>query len=201
MLLTGCTSPAAEVPSGFNGEDLAAKATALHEIISPEEVAKVAGVDAALIGMHYENYSPDPSRHSVQYHWPGGKTVSLPGGHSIDEYHSLGIAFVKPVSREEFKAQYHNNADLQKKVNELGADSTLGADEAIAEARYISEYAGVRKLEEVPRVGEMAFWETPVQALHVFADGVTFTITVNLGEDEKENRNKAVEMVKAILKR
>lgn len=201
MLLAGCTNPAAEVPSDFKGGELAAKAGALHEIVPVEEVAAVAGTDAGKIGMHYENYSPNPATHTLQYHWLSGKTLSLPGGHSIDEYHSLGIAFVKPMNTEEFKAQYSSNADLQKKVDELGADSTLGADEAIAEARYISEYAKVRKLEEVPRVGEMAFWETPVQALHVFANGVAFTVTVNLGEDEKENRAKAVEMVKVILNR
>lgn len=197
VILSSCTKPAAEMPSDFKGTALAAKATALHKIISVEEVAGWAGTDTGKIGIHYENYASDPSEHSIQYHWPSGKVVSLPGGHSIDEYHSVGIAFLESMNMEEFKTRYGSNAGLQKKVNELGKDSTLGADVAIAEARYIGEYAKVRKLEEIPQVGELAFWEMPIQALHVYADGVTFTVTVNLGE--KENRNKAVEMVKIIL--
>lgn len=196
-MLGACTKPAAEMPSDFKGTELAAKVTALHQIISVDEVAGWAGTDTGKIGIHYENYASDPSEHSIQYHWPSGNTLSLPGGHSIDEYHSLTIAFLEPMNREEFRTRYGTNAGLQKKVNELGKDNALGADAAIAEARYIGEYAKVRKLEEISQVGELAFWEMPVQALHVYADGVTFTVTVNLGE--KENRSKAVEMVKIIL--
>lgn len=201
LLLTACTKPGAEVPSDFKGGELAAKVTALHKIVSLEDVARLAGVDAGKIGIHYENYSPAPRQHSVQYHWPTGNTVSLPGGHSIDEYHSVGIAFVEAMTAGEFKSRYGTNAGLQKRVDELGKDSTLNADAITAEAKYLAGYAQSRKLESLSGVGEAAWWETPVQALHVFADGVAFTVTVNVGENENANRTKAVEMVRIILTR
>lgn len=199
MMFSGCTKPTAEVPSDFKGENLAAKVTALHKIVSLEDVAGLAGVDAGKIGIHYEDYSPDPQQHSVQYHWPTGNTVSLPGGHSIDEYHSAGIAFVESMTADEFRNRYGTNAGLQKKVNDLGKDSTLSAEVAIAEAKYLGDYAKSRKLESLSGIGEIAIWETPVQALHVFADGVAFTVTINVGENEKANRGKAVEFVRLIL--
>ncbi len=199
VLLCSCAKPGAELPGGFKGEDLAAKATALHEIISPEDVARLAGTDAGKIRIHYENYSPDPARHSVQYYWPTGETLALPGGNTIDEYHSAGIAFVESLTSNEFRRRYGSNAGLQEKVNELGKDSTLSADAVIAEAKYLAGYAKTRKLENLSGIGEIAYWETPVQALHVFADGVTFTVTINAGENEKTNRSKATELVHLIL--
>lgn len=201
ILLTACTKPRAEVTSDFKGAELVAKVTALHTIVSVEDVARLAGVDAEKIGIHYEDYSSAPQHHSVQYHWPTGNTVSLPGGHSIDEYHSLGIAFVETMTADEFKSRYGTNAGLQKKVDMLGKDSTLDTDAITAEAKYLAGYAQNRKLESLSGVGEAAWWETPVQALHVFADGVAFTVTVNVGENESANRTKAVEMVRIILNR
>ncbi len=199
IFLGACTRPAAEVPSDFNGGELAARATALHKIVLPEDVALLAGVEAGKIGIHYEDYSPTPGQHSVQYHWPTGNIVSLPGGHAIDEYHSLGIAFVEAMTADEFRSRYGSNAGLQKRVDQLGKDSTLNADAITAEAKYLAGYAQSRKLEGLSGVGEAAWWETPVQALHVFADGVAFTVTVNVGENESANRTKAVEMVRMIL--
>lgn len=201
LMLGACSRPTAEVPSGFSGNDLAKKVIALHEIISLEEVARFAGVEVSKIGIHYEDYSPYPAQHSVQYHWPTGQTVSLPGGNSIDEYHSAGIAFVESMTAEEFRSSYGTNAGLQKRVNELGKDSSLTAEAAIAETRYLADYAKIRKLESLSAVGEIAFWETPVQALHVFADGVTFTVTINTGENEKVNRDKAIKIAGIILSR
>lgn len=198
-MLGACTGPTAEVPSDFNGSEMAARAMALHKIISTEDVARLAGVDAGKIGIHYENYSPALRKHSVHYHWPTGNTVSLPGGHTIDEYHSLGIAFVEAMTAEEFRSRYGTNAGLQQRVDELGKDSTLNTDVVTAEAKYLADYAQNRHLKSLNGVGEAAWWETPVQALHVFADGVAFTVTVNVGENESTNRTKAVEMVRIIL--
>lgn len=199
VVLCGCTKPTAEMPSDFEGAKLAAKVTALHEILSADDVAGLSGADAGKIGIHYENFSSDPAQHSLQYHWPTGNILSLPGGHSIDEYHSAGIAFVELMTADEFKQRYGTNAGLQQKVNELGKDSTLSTEVAIAEAKYLGEYAKSRELESLDGVGELAFWETPVQALHVFADGVSFTVTINVGENEETNRGKATELVRLIL--
>ena len=63
----------------------------------------------------------------------------------------------------------------------------------------IADYADRRKTEKLENVATMAFWETPMNALHVLAKDAAFTLTANFGENEALAKDKSVELTNAIL--
>ena len=79
----------------------------------------------------------------------------------------------------------------QDEINRITKDETVDADIAIAEAKGLAENAKTQQFEKLENIGEAAYWETPVNALHVFANGISFTVTTNL-ENEKRSKEKAI---------
>ena len=71
-------------------------------------------------------------------------------------------------------------------------------DIVISEAKYLAKNSKIQKFEKWENFGELSYWETPVNALHVFVDGISFTVTTNF-PDEKLSRNKAIAFTKLII--
>ncbi len=190
-----------EVPAGFNSKVLV-EIMKKPQSLSKSKIAEIAGTEAAKIKIYNEWVSPEISKRTVLYSWPNGgnKTIRTRSGKELklDAYSSLGIGFIKKISKQDFLKQFESKEFIQNEINRISKDENIEADLAIAEAKNLAENAKVQKFEKLDKVGEIAFWETPVQALHVFANGVAFTISTNM-EEESASRQAALEMVKLIM--
>jgi len=203
VLVTACnnTNPSVTVPDTFETKQLIS-IMQNPQSVSKESIAKIAGTDASKIKVYNENFSPDVSKRTILFSWANGekKSVKTTDGKELqlEGYNSLGLGFVTKISKENFQKKYESKTAVQEDINRITKDETLDADIAIAEAKNMAANAKTQQFEKLENVGEVAYWEMPVNALHVFAKGVSFTITTNL-TDEKASREKAVELVQFVF--
>lgn len=201
LISCGKKNETVEVPAGFNSKVLV-EIMKNPQSVSKEEIAKIAGTEAAKIKIYNEWFSPQVSKRTVLYSWPNGenKTVKTQSGKELklDAYSSLGIGFIKKISKQDFQKQYESNEFIQKEINRITNDESIDADLAIHEAKHLAENAKIQKFEKMLNIGEAAYWETTVNALHVFVNGTAFTVTTNM-EGESTSRQAALKMVKLIM--
>lgn len=203
MLLLACNDKqeSAVVPATFEYRQLAAIMKD-PKAIDRERIARIAGTEATKLKTYQENFSADVSKRTIVFSWPNGekKSVKTTGGKELqlEGHSSLGLGFVKKTSEENFRKKFAGKASVQEEINSITKDENIDADIAISEARYLAENARLQQFDEVENVGEAAYWETPVNALHVYARGISFTVTTNM-ENEKASRKKAVELTKFIF--
>lgn len=188
------------IPAGFNSEEIISRQDHLQKILTREMVAEVLNVPPDKIEEHTENHLNQKGQYTVLYSWATGDKKKVGGGkYEIDEYHSISIGFVKRMNTEAFEKYYGTNDGLQMQVDEMANAEHFNKETTTIEAKYIAEYARRRKTEKLGDVATMAFWETPVNALHVLAKDAAFTITVNFGDNEALARKKSVVLVNTIL--
>ncbi|MFV0472138.1 MAG: hypothetical protein ACK5L7_08940 [Paludibacteraceae bacterium] len=203
LLLTGCnnTHQSAEAPATFEVKQLTA-IMQNPQSVSKESIAKVAGTDAAKIKIYNEDFAADVSKRTILFSWVNGKkkSVKTTDGKELqmDGYSSLGLGFVTKISKEDFRKKFESKSYVQDEIDRVTKDETVDADIAIAEAKNLAANAKIQNFEKLENLGESAYWETPVNALHVFAKGISFTVTTNLA-DENKSKEKAVELVKLVF--
>lgn len=206
VLLSACGSgggnstSSLRIPDTFQPEALLRDSNQLASILTKEMVAEIAGIDSGKIGMRLENDISRGGPYTLQYSWPTGKTHTVGGKHTIATYHSLGIGFVSPMDEAAFSRRYGSAAGVQEAVDALASAPYFNQEAALAEGQYLAAYAQRRKPQKLDGVGTLAYWETPVNALHVLANGAAFTITTNFGDDEKEAREKAIALAGAVVR-
>ena len=100
---------------------------------------------------------------------------------------------------EEFEQYYGTNDGLQMQVDAMAKQKDFNKETGTVEAKYIAGYAERRKTEKLENVATMAFWETPMNSLHILAKDAAFTITANFGDDETLAKKKSAELVNTIL--
>ena len=186
------------VPDDFNSEKIISKQNQLAQILTKEIVAKAVNVPVEKIEMSVENSISRSGQYTALYSWATGKKRKV-GKHEIDEYHSISIGFVKQMKAADFEKYYGTNDGLQQQVDNMAKQEHFNKETGTAEAKYIAEYAGKRKTEKLQNVATTAFWETPMNALHVLAKDAAFTVTANFGDDEAMAKKKSIELVNAIL--
>lgn len=203
LLLSACnqSKKSVEVPEAFEARLLTAIMKA-PEAVSKETLAKIAETDKMNIKIHNENFSADVSQRTVLFSWLNGekRTIKTALGKelSINAYSSLGLGFVKKTSKENFRNKFESRTSVQEEINRITKDETIDADLAIAEAKYLAQNAKIQQFEKLENVGELAYWETPINALHIFANGISFTVTTNL-KNEKDAKEKAIELVQYVF--
>jgi len=196
LLLTACnnTHKSAEAPATFEAKQLIAMMQN-PQSVSKESIAGIAGTDAAKIKIYNEDFAADVSKRTILFSWANGdkKTVKTTDGKELqlDGYSSLGLGFVTKISKADFQKKYESKTAVQDEINRITKDETIDADIAIAEAKGLAENAKTQQFEKLDNVGELSYWETPVNALHVFANGICFTVTTNL-ENEKRSKEKTI---------
>lgn len=208
ICLVGCTGggrPAAVMPEAFDAQELLALIADSAAGWPVDEIAALARVPAGDIAVHTEDGEGRPDRKRLSFHWPSpeaisfttisGETVALP------RHHSFGIGNVRPTDRGTFEQHQLTGAGIRASIDELANDTSVDADIAIAQTAYLAEFATGMTVEKVARVGESAVWELPTQALHVYADGVAFTVTANFGDDPTVNQRKAIELTQLLFNR
>lgn len=201
LISCGKNDEKVEVPEGFNAKVLL-EIMKNPQALSKEEIAKIAGTESVKIKIYNESFSPEISKRNVLYSWPNGKNkiVKTQSGKELklDAYSSVGVGFIKKISKLDFQKQYESNEFIQNEINRITNDESIDADLAIYEAKHLAETAKIQKFQKMENIGELAYWETPVNALHVFANGIAFTVTTNM-EEESDSREAALKMVKLIM--
>lgn len=196
----GGNTESVRVPDDFNAEAMVSQKNNLQKILTKEMVAAVANVPVDKINEHIENNINQQGQYTFLYSWPTGNTKKIAGGqHEIAEYHSISIGFVQQMTAEAFERHYGTNDGVQEQVNQMAQQENFNKEVGTAEAKYLAAYAEKRKMEKLENVATMAFWETPMNALHVLAKDAAFTITSNFGNDEALAKKKSSELVNAIL--
>lgn len=172
------------------------------QMLSKESIAKIAETAASEIKIYNESFSPDVSKRSILFSWANGekKSVKTASGQELqlEAFNSLGLGFVRKISKADFQNKYESKTAVQEEINRITQDETIDADLAIAEAKGLAENSKTQQFEKLDNVGELAYWETPVLALHVFAKGGCFTVTTNLA-DEKTSKRKAIEIAELVF--
>ena len=198
LLFTACnnTHQSAEAPATFEAKQLIAMMQN-PQSVSKESIAGIAGTDATKIKVYNESFSADVSKRTILFSWANGdkKSIKTTDGKELqlDGYSSLGLGFVTKISKAGFQKKYESKTAVQDEINRITSDKTIDADIAIAEAKQLARNAKTQQFEKLENIGEVAYWETPVNALHVFANGISFTVTTNL-ENEKQSKEKAIEL-------
>lgn len=200
LISCGGNIESVQVPDNFHSKTIISNQNSLQKILTKEMVAKVVDIPAEKIMVHIENNIHQPGQYTLLYSWATGKKKSVADGKfEIDEYNSFSIGFINTMSASEFEKYYGSNEGLQIQIDDMTKQENFNKEIGMVEAKYISDYAGKRKTEKLNNVATMAFWETPMNALHILAKDAVFTITANFGKNENTAKSKSVELVKAIL--
>lgn len=194
----------APVPPSFSGKALLVQTAALEQLLAIGTVAGFVGVPAEQLTVHIEDYEERPDRKKLAYHWPvagdGIMFTTIDGEDvSIPRHHSVGIANIRVMDRQTFERLHTTSAGLKEAIAEIAKDESVDADIALAQTNYLASLASSMSLETLKGVGEAAVWELPTQQLHVYADGVAFTITANFGDDAKANKRQAIAFTRLVL--
>lgn len=203
VLLSACnqSKQSADVPVIFEAKQLTGIMKA-PQSVSKEAIAEIAGTDADKINIYNEDFAADVSKRTILFSWQNGKKKPFKTADgkelTINEYCSIGVGLVTKISKEDFRKKFESKSSVQDEINRITNDETVDADIAIAEAKQLARNAKIQQFEKLENIGEAAYWETPVNALHVFAKGISFTVTTNLA-DEKNSREKAIELVQLIF--
>ena len=203
VLIMACnnTNQTVAVPAAFETKQLTSMMQN-PQSVSKESIAKIAGTDASKIKVYNENFSPDVSNRTILFSWANGekKSVKTTGGKELqlEGYSSLGIGFIAKISKADFQKKYESKTAIQDEINRITKDEIIDADIAIAEAKGLAENAKTQQFEKLDNVGELSYWETPVNALHIFAKDICFTVTTNLA-DEKTSKEKAIELAQVVF--
>lgn len=201
FLLASCNSntETVSVPNNFDSQKIVSAKNHSEKILAKKMVADAVNVPTEKIEVHIENKLLQKGQYTVLYSWPTGKSISVSEKYSIPEYHSMGIGFINTDDAYSFEEKYGSNAGLQQRINQMASDSNFSKEIATAEAQYLSDYAQRRNVEKLQNVATAAYWETPVNALHVLVDKVSFTITTNFGDDENLAKRNAIRLVNEVL--
>ncbi len=193
----------AEVPSSFDGAALLAAAGHPDQLIAVGDIAEWAGIPAERIARHVEDYDKDPALKKMAFHWEALGTISfttLSGeAVSVPRHHSVGLANIEAMDMETFNQRHGTSVGIKAAIDALVNDESVDADVAIAQANYLAETAKSLSLQPLEGVGDAAVWEMPTQVLHVYADGVAFTVTTNFGDDPEVNKKKAIAFAQLVF--
>lgn len=187
------------IPTDFDAQKIASAKNHLQKILTKEMVANAINIPVEKIEEHVENNLSQKGQYTVLYSWKTGKTKSVSDKINIPEYNSVGIGFIAKDDAASFEAKYEGNDGLQNQINQMAEQESFNKEIATAEAQYLSDYSKRRTVEKLQNVATAAFWEQPVNALHVLADKVSFTITTNFGDDENLAKENAIKLVNEIL--
>lgn len=199
IVFCSCGSERAGVPSSFMSASLLKYQDRPEDVLTLKNVADIAGVPVQEIAVHVEKFTADKSENKALFSWDSGQVITVGGNIKLSRFFSLGITHIRQISEADFTEKFGSVAGLQQRVDRLAADSTVSFAIAQREAQYLAGYAESQTITEVDNVGERAYWEMPLQVLHVYVRGAAFTITANFGDEEALNKRKAVAFSRSVF--
>ncbi|MGF1924863.1 MAG: hypothetical protein ACQUHE_11850 [Bacteroidia bacterium] len=214
MIACGCallacrSSPdtAAEIPPGFKTDKIVANATHLESLVSKNEIADLIGIDANEIKQYQKNFDDDIATAVLLFTWQNGNVVSVKVNgqeRKLNGSSSIGIGRLMKLNKAEFEQMYRakTKEEIAVEINQIVQDKEVDADIAIYEAKEIARRAKTLSYQKLEHVGTAAYWETPLNVLHVLANDVAFSISTNLQEDETESKRRAIALANLIFKK
>ena len=190
-----------EVNAEFNPQELAVFMVNPDQI-SKDKIADLVGVKADQIKVFNDEISSNVSQRSILFSWPNGEFKTQKISDSVElkleDYSSIGLGFLRKISKEEFQNQYESKDFIQKKIESISKDSTIQSDLAIMEMKDLAENHKHQTFEKLDDLGELAYWEKPLNALHVYNQNGAFTISTNM-KNESESKQIALKMVELLI--
>lgn len=202
-----CSSGAdntARTPSDFDAEVLYSNAGHLEQLIEKEEVAGLVGVPESELHVLYEDYSDAAAGHMLLFSWENKETqrVQMSRGEvELRGFSSIGFGRIRQMTLAEFEQAYQPKTaeSVKAEIKAITSDASIDSDIAIWEAKEIAKNAKTQTFETLENVGERAYWETPINVLHVWAGDQSFSVSANLADDSEENRDKAIALAALIF--
>ncbi len=196
----------AEIPAGFKTDKIVANASQLEQLVTKAEIAEIIAVDADKIKIYKKNYANDIAVNTLLFTWENGaeQTVKMANGEQkLLGSSSIGIGRLMKLSKAEFEAQYQvkTKAEVNAEIDKIVQNKAIDADIAIWEAKEIARRAKTQAFERLENVGSSAYWETPLNVLHVLADDVAFSVTTNLSDDPEVGKQKAIALADLIFRK
>lgn len=204
VTIAGCSSEGeAPVPASFDGEKLLAQAEYPDRLLTKTAVAVAAGQQEEKISLRRHSSAVPAYGIIATYSWPTGNEqsiIDIKGQKlAIPGYASVAVGLIRPADAAFFRAWHNGNAGMQAEADALARDSAITAAIGLQELRYLDGYAKSRSIAAVRNVGELAYWEMPAQALHVLADGSSFTVIASVEDNEAANRRMAIQVAAQVL--
>ena len=207
--LLSCTQSsdtAAEIPTGFKTDKIVANATNLSALVSKNEIADLVGVNANEIKLYQKNFDDDIATAMLLFTWQNGNNVSVKINgqeRKLNGSSSIGIGRLMKLTKAEFDEMYQakTKEEISVEINQIVQDKDVDTDIAIYEAKELAKKAKSLSFTKLENVGTTAYWETPLNVLHVLANDIAFSISTNLQEDEMTSKQKAIALANLIFKK
>jgi hypothetical protein len=204
LTATGCDNDAAApIPADFEGKKLVANYEHPDHLLTTGAIAAITGQKNEGISVRLHSTSIPASGIMATYSWPTTATETvrdIKGQQiAIPVYASLAVGMIQPEQPESFRKRHNSSTGIQLEADALATDSAITTDISLRELHALETYAKTRVMKELPQVGDIAYWEMPAQALHVLADGCSFTIVVNTEDNEAANQRIAIKTAAQIM--
>jgi hypothetical protein len=203
FLILSCkqTVESIEVSSDFNPQELAVFMVNPDQI-PKEKIANLVGTEVGKLKIFNDEISSNVSERSILFSWPNGEFKTQKISDSIelklDDYSSIGLGYLRKISMEEFQNRFESKDFIQKKIESISKDSTIQSELAIMEMKDLAENHKHQTFQKLDNLGELAYWEKPLNALHVYNQNAAFTISTNM-KNESESKKIALKIVELLI--
>lgn len=205
--LISCTSGSSNIgsiPSDFDSKVLIQNSSQLEMLIEKKDVADLVGISEDKIRAFYEDFDERVSEHFLLFSWATNKSVSLGTREEkleIPAFSSMGFGRISQISQSAFEEKYQAKTaeSVKASIVAMTSDETIDSDEAIWEAKEVVRNAKTQRVERLENSGTVAYWETPINVLHAWVDGVEISVSSTVDEDSNLNKKKAIELLGLVL--
>ena len=196
----GSNNSTADVPKSFDSEVMFANAKQLENLITPQDIAEITGIEVKKISAYQENFEDTATTQFLLFSWENGETI-LAGDQEIKARSSIGFGRIQKMSLAEFDAAFQQKtaAQVKAEIEQMTTNESIDPDVAIWNAKEIAKIAKSQTFEKLANVGNAAVWESPINVLHVYVNDFAFSISANYGDDEKINKEKAISLAQFIF--
>jgi hypothetical protein len=185
----------------------------LDQLLSLEIAAEITGFDPKKAQKIHENNThkafggeAKPPR-ECRYYWSNGRTKALKIGDNVLEgpYEDfVEITRISNTTIERFKRNYPSLTPAQRQAaqEELGKASQNNSERNEASDaldKTASDMISKHEAEQIQHVGDAAVWFPQSNELRVFFNGLTFSVRVDISDDNLTNKAKAIELTNIII--
>ena len=174
--------------------------------LTEAEIAAIVGINANEIKLYQKNFDGDIATAMLLFTWQNGNEVSVKVNgkeRKLNGSSSIGIGRLMKLSKAEFDEMYRarTKEEIGAEINQIVQNKDVDTDIAIYEAKELAKKAKSLSFTKLENVGTAAYWETPLNVLHVLANDITVSISTNLQEDETGSKQKAIALANLIFKK
>lgn len=190
----------------FNGK--------LDELLTLEMASNCSGLPSKEAEVDYRKTMKNPEYHSLEYKWKSDRKREIDyNGMKIEAKapNVVKLSWVKESDLKKFTFNYHNPtekelADAKKamkaKKQEMIDEGKITAEQAEIVDGFTDHMVTNFNVIDVPNLGEKAVWiqDKHENHLKVLYKGIDFQLLVELSDNESENKAKAIELAKEVMK-